>query len=413
MGPANNQQLTSNARNRLLDILHAVSIVESRHGTVGAQQPARDPIQTGNPADSWWRELTGQSGNGSRFVRGPGLSNLWSNEIAAEAERSAGFDRSASLSLLTNRNNGHRDAAFAPAHSYVWGVLYLLHRINSAAGAPTFACGDLSRARLINGAVTYNGGGVPDYEQRIVQALAEFGGLAALLDDVTVAFAPVPQPEPEPEPTPVFGLSPVAALAAMVIAAVVALSLGWFRFGAFAYVDDFTTEAPRIVTTLTVIALFMERALAAINAAWLGSETRKARERLRAAEDAGALEPGDRAELKAAARANVDVETRRQRLRVVLGFALGLVVSGAGVRTLAPLIQIAGETATGQAVPGGQLALLNSVDILLTAGMLAGGSEALAKLAELIRAAVDSTIARFRITQRALRRRMTIEQEQA
>ena len=51
----------------------------------------------------------------------------------------------------------------------------LIHRINTTANDNAFACGDLSRARLINGAVAYNGGGVPDYRQRIIDALAEFG----------------------------------------------------------------------------------------------------------------------------------------------------------------------------------------------------------------------------------------------
>lgn len=69
MGAANDQMLTSTARARLFAIVRAVSFVESRHGTTGVNQPARDPLQCGNPKDLWWKELTGQSGDGSRFVR--------------------------------------------------------------------------------------------------------------------------------------------------------------------------------------------------------------------------------------------------------------------------------------------------------------------------------------------------------
>jgi hypothetical protein len=50
-----------------------------------------------------------------------------------------------------------------------------LYRINHATGDPSYQCADLSRDRLIDGAVSYNGGSVPDYRDRLVAALAEFG----------------------------------------------------------------------------------------------------------------------------------------------------------------------------------------------------------------------------------------------
>ena len=73
MGNGNDELLDEAAKGRLRQITRAVSIVESRHGTQGPNQPARDPFQSGNPGDAWWKELTGQSGQGSRFVRGPNL----------------------------------------------------------------------------------------------------------------------------------------------------------------------------------------------------------------------------------------------------------------------------------------------------------------------------------------------------
>jgi hypothetical protein len=174
--------LDENAVQRLLTILRAVSYVESVHGTQGANQPARDPLQCGNPNDSWWKELTGQSGNGSRFVRGPGLSNLWAKDVAAAAEATAGFDANASLSLI-EKNDGHDDANFGSAHSYLWGAIYLVYQINTTAGDPAFACGDLSDDRLISGAVAYNGGGVSDYRKRITDALQIIGGFPSSFAD--------------------------------------------------------------------------------------------------------------------------------------------------------------------------------------------------------------------------------------
>jgi hypothetical protein len=179
MGANNDQDLDANATARLMKIIRAVSWVESAHGTSGpsGNHPHEDPVQCGNPGDSWWKELTGQSGNGSRFVRGKGLSNLWAKDVQAAAEATAGFPSAASFSLFSDKTDGHNDAAFAPAHSYTWGVLYLVHKINTTAGDRSYQCGDLARQRLIDGAVAYNGGGVSDYEQRIIDALALIGDI--------------------------------------------------------------------------------------------------------------------------------------------------------------------------------------------------------------------------------------------
>lgn len=176
MGPNNDVRLDDSAFDRLLAILRAVSIVESRHGSVGTNQPGRDPLQSGNPNDVWWKEFTGQSDQEDRFVRGPDYAkNYDASELGDGAEGVPGFPAGARRDLLGTLSDGHGDPKFAPAHSYLWGSFYLLHRINRPISGVTFKCGDLSRDRLINGAVKYNGGGVADYKDRIVRALAEFG----------------------------------------------------------------------------------------------------------------------------------------------------------------------------------------------------------------------------------------------
>ncbi len=174
MGPSNTQALDAQAKERLLAIVRALSIVESRHGTVGANQPRRDPLQCGNPKDLWWKEFTGQLGDGSRFIRGPGLANLWADEVGDAAEAFVLFPTSARRALLQNLANGHDNQGFSPTHSYVWGILYLIHKTNTGAGGKSYQCSDISRDRLIDGAVEYNGGGVADYRARIIGALAEF-----------------------------------------------------------------------------------------------------------------------------------------------------------------------------------------------------------------------------------------------
>src|SRR5262249_17847971 len=153
MGPNGSQPLNDVARARLRTISRAVSWVESKHGTGAGSQPQRDPIQCGNPKDAWWKKRTGQSGLRSRFIRHPDFNkNYWASELAAAAANAGGFPPSAGLANLTKPKDGHRDAGFTPAHSYTWGLAYLLHRINAVAGGdPVWKCGDLARARLIDG----------------------------------------------------------------------------------------------------------------------------------------------------------------------------------------------------------------------------------------------------------------------
>lgn len=180
-GASNDEDLDANATGRLMKIIRAVSWVESKHGTVGPARnhPKEDPFQSGNPGDSWWKELTGQSGNGSRFIRKPGTpgGNLWANQVQATAEAADGFPAAASFNTLTDKTDGHNDPGFVPSHSYTWGIIYLVHKINTNAGARSYQCGDLARTRLIKGAVEYNGHGVDDYEQRIIDALALIGDI--------------------------------------------------------------------------------------------------------------------------------------------------------------------------------------------------------------------------------------------
>ena len=180
MGAGTGQPLDHAALNRLQQIVRAVSWVESKHGTAGANHPAEDPLQCGNPKDVWWRELTGQADSQDRIVRGPGLSNLWASELPAAAYADPQFAAGARLEALTAKKKGHADPGFSSLHSYWWGIPYLLHRSNAQAGDKTYQCGSLSRRRLLDGAAAYNGGGDPVYPRKLEEALALIGDIPAL-----------------------------------------------------------------------------------------------------------------------------------------------------------------------------------------------------------------------------------------
>jgi hypothetical protein len=175
-GPNNDQPLDDSCRDRFLCVIRAVSWVESKHGTAGSHQPARDPMQCGNPADHWWQQLTGQTASSDRFVGGPGAGNYYAKELPDKAKDQPGFPADARLTQLADKTKGHNDANFNAAMSYVWGVVYLLHRINThpdlGADRRTYKCGDCAVARMKKGAVAYNGGGDPMYGQKIDEAYA-------------------------------------------------------------------------------------------------------------------------------------------------------------------------------------------------------------------------------------------------
>jgi len=172
---ADDRPLDTTASARLLTLVRAVSWVESQHGTGSGNQPARDPMQCGNPSDSWWMELVGPVGTGDRLIGGPNAGNYFAGDLANAVESNASFPASARLSTLTNRVSGHDDVNFSAIMSYCWAVPILVHKMNTGAGDKTYECGDLSQQRAVAGAVAYNGGGDPAYGQKITDALNTIG----------------------------------------------------------------------------------------------------------------------------------------------------------------------------------------------------------------------------------------------
>lgn len=180
-GPKSDQSLDAEAVGRWRCIVRAVSWVESKHGSFGGTISAHDPMQCGNPADSWWRQLIDPDSNGDRFIRGgQGTPNYYAGELPDAVSGLTDFPPAAKLSTLGNPSIGHGDAAFNPTMSFCWAIPYLIQRANTHAGveprpAKTFKCGDSSMARLVDGAVDYNGGGDPQYRTKILVALKLIG----------------------------------------------------------------------------------------------------------------------------------------------------------------------------------------------------------------------------------------------
>lgn len=176
---------------------------------------------------------------------------------------------------------------------------------------------------------------------------------------------------------------------AVIVGVASAVSAVWavwhFEFGALAFVSDVPTAAIKVVTSLVILTLLIERSLAVINAAVFGEEKRKQEDALRKVKfdfevdlQAG-KDPGDvKRDAGCALKALREIADKEEKVRIVIAVPVAFFLSAVGVRTLSALMMIDG-------VPEGiQKQALLGADIVLTAGLIAGGSHGLAQLLKLI-----------------------------
>src|SRR5262249_38253109 len=109
---------------------------------------------------------------------GPGAGNYDTNQLPNAVAAAGTAPSGVLLSVLGDRTQGHNDSGFGPALSYFWGIVWLIHRTNtdsSISNGKFYKCGDSSTQRLLQGAVDYNGGGDPQYGDKINAALTDSG----------------------------------------------------------------------------------------------------------------------------------------------------------------------------------------------------------------------------------------------
>jgi len=182
-----------------------------------------------------------------------------------------------------------------------------------------------------------------------------------------------------------------------------------------------TQVMPSLLAGLVAIAAIMERAVAVLNDIWFGKEREEKEEHVR--ETSKQLEAA-RAELHSAwqlhaqlaqeavrtgnqpaitqasagppalatLQSNVtkpaqeldqagkdlaNVTWKQSRVRLVFGFAVALIVSAVGVSTLTAMLEVGGLSSQ-------QRAVFRAVDILLTAGLLSGGTSGISAITELL-----------------------------
>jgi hypothetical protein len=165
------------------------------------------------------------------------------------------------------------------------------------------------------------------------------------------------------------------ALTVVALVIVVAIvTAGFNGFDIIPYQPHVLDAGKGLVTALVVVTAFVERATAVLASIWFNESIANARI---AKDDA----------------ATIKVTEKQTQARQIMALIIGVLVSLAGTRTLEALLDL---TKAKQPIPSFQLGLFYAVDILITAGLIAGGSDGIHKISEILTSLSDKTIKKAR-----------------
>jgi hypothetical protein len=184
-------------------------------------------------------------------------------------------------------------------------------------------------------------------------------------------------------------MSAVVVLLASLAIAVIAG--GAYQFLGIPYAQDVSGEATKLVAALFVVTVFVERSTAVLASIWFGETVRKAEAlEFLAREELDRKEGSDEAAKVVAETtvARVGVEAQQDRLKAYAALIIAFFVSAAGVRTLEKLQDLKNMSPAPTAT---QLGLYHSVDIVITAGLIAGGSAGISAIADLLKKFINKT----------------------
>ena len=119
---------------------------------------------------------------------------------------------------------------------------------------------------------------------------------------------------------------------------------------------------------LYIVALFVERSLEVLIKAWRQGGKFRLVEKVRSAEESGQADAEKQLQ---------QYKAGTQRRALLLGLTLGIMVSLSGIRLLGPIFNVGTEWSF-------QVAVFHFTDILLTAGLIGGGSATIHELMALV-----------------------------
>lgn len=165
------------------------------------------------------------------------------------------------------------------------------------------------------------------------------------------------------------------------------------RFTGIPYQIDMTGAATQLAGALFVVTLFVERSTAVLNSIWFSESIRQAKA-IKSVEMTQWISAESRHEtlptpLLKSIEALTRIEAQQEKVRSGAGFIIATFVSAAGVRTL-QFLQIL-PAANSSEVQSFQYAVYHAADILITAGLISGGSNGLHNIIDLLSNYVATT----------------------
>lgn len=159
------------------------------------------------------------------------------------------------------------------------------------------------------------------------------------------------------------------------------------------------SDTLRTLTALFTISLVLERALEVFVSTWRKPDAealcltiRRSRRRLREAKAAGVGIEAAAASLRKLEEEEQKYRTGTHIFALRLGFLFGIAVATVGIRALEGLL----APGSLQTAAMGQSIAFRAVDVLMTGGVIAGGSEAIHKLIQLFTAFMEATTKRVK-----------------
>lgn len=178
----------------------------------------------------------------------------------------------------------------------------------------------------------------------------------------------------------------------------------YFTFGFVEFNRDIGSSIGTILGSLLIVALLLERALDVFLTTWraegsekLDSEINDIKEKIARLKQAGKADtdPDIKTEQGYLRQKNQEKLAYRSKTRIIAmwsGLILGVIISAIGFRVLATLV----DPASFGGIKDNQKYFFNLFDILLTGGLIAGGSDGIHKIMDLYRVFMEGSSTRVK-----------------
>jgi hypothetical protein len=190
----------------------------------------------------------------------------------------------------------------------------------------------------------------------------------------------------------------------IILLALIIIAAFYFTVGFVEFRTDIGSSIGTILGSLLIIALLLERALDVFLTTWraegsekLDSEIKEIKQKIDQLKKAGKPETDSdvKTETGSLSKKNQEKLAYRSKTRIIAMWSsliLGVVVSAIGFRVLATLVDPGSYAGMGYK----QKNFFEFVDILMTGGLLAGGSDGIHKIMDLYRVFMEGSSARVK-----------------